>query len=300
MAATIGNFDGVHLGHQALVQALKDKAKKLHLPTAVILFEPQPAEFILKESAPPRLYSFREKIRHLDALGVGYAICLSFDEQLAMTTADDFANHILFQQLHIRYLLTGEDFHFGYQRQGNYITLCENAKAFDADIECFDNFLFDQHRVSSTRIRQALQQGDFATAEQLLGRPYAISGRVVHGAKRGRQWGIPTANIKLTHMQVPLQGVYDVWVVRQNNEGFAAVANIGKRPTVDGSQFFLEVHVHQFDQSLYGERLRVIFLHKRRDEIKFDNVKDLIAQIKQDIQASEIYFANHYHYDLKE
>lgn len=300
IAATIGNFDGVHLGHQALIKHLKQEAAARNLPTAVILFEPQPAEFFQQQNAPARLYTLREKIRNLKQLGVEYIICLSFDKDLALTDANHFATHILFEKLHVRYLLTGEDFRFGYQRQGDFSTLCRFASEHGVEVTSFNDYLFKNHRVSSTSIRKALQVGDFDAAEKLLGRAYAISGRVIHGAKRGRQWGIPTANIKLSHIHVPLKGVYDVWVIKQDGHRHPAVANLGRRPTVDGSQYYLEVHVHHFEQSLYGERLRVVFLHKRRDEIKFDNVDDLISQIHKDIQESEMYFANHYDSDLKE
>jgi riboflavin kinase/FMN adenylyltransferase len=297
IAATIGNFDGVHLGHQALIQALKLQAAKHLLPTAVILFEPQPAEYFQREQAPARLYSLREKLRQLAQLGIDYAICLKFDKKMALRPADDFAKRILFNTLNIKYLLTGEDFRFGYQRQGNYETLQRQAKLCHAEVDCFNNFTVEKNRVSSTNIRQALERGDFESAERLLGRTYAISGRVMHGDKRGRKWGIPTANIKLSHNRMPIQGVFDVWVMRSNGQAHAGVANIGNRPTVDGTTFFLEVHLHHFEQSLYGERLRVVFLHKRRDEIKFANVDDLIRQIHQDIQESEAYFAKPNNFD---
>jgi len=300
IAATIGNFDGVHLGHQALIEKLQHEAAKRHLPTAVVVFEPQPAEYFRPNQAPSRIYTLREKVRQLARFGVDYVICLKFDRTLSTTKATDFSRHILFERLHVRYLLIGEDFRFGYQRQGDIETLRLHAQAYGAEVDCFCNYIFDDARVSSTRIRLALQQGNFAAAERLLGRKYAISGRVLHGDKRGRQWGIPTANIKLTHVSVPLQGVYDVWVERSNGKCYAAVANVGKRPTVDGSQHFLEVHLHHFDQSIYGERLRVVFLHKRRDEIKFSDIDGLINQINQDIQESKAFFAKHYDFDFKE
>ncbi len=290
LAATIGNFDGVHLGHKAMLTQLITQANKRQLPVCVILFEPQPAEYFNRQQAPARLSSLREKVAELERCGVQYVICLPFAEKLASMEAREFVTNILFDRLNVRYLLVGEDFRYGHKRQGNYALLVTEAKHFGAEVNCFPDFVETGQRVSSTRVRKALMEADFTRAQILLGHPYRLCGRVLHGAQRGRKWGIPTANIALHRANLVLHGVYHVLVYRTNNQCLPAIANIGTRPTVDGSKAYLEVHILDFDSSLYGEMLQVEFLHKLREERKFSSIEALIAQIRCDIHSSYDFF----------
>lgn len=282
VVATIGNFDGVHLGHQALIKKLREKADALGLPFIVILFEPQPREYFQRDKAPARLSSLREKLEVLHLWQIDYVYCIKFTEQIAQTTASDFVRQILFSQLNIKYLLVGEDFRFGKNREGDISLLQRISSEYACEVDVYADFCLADERISSTKIRHALQAGDLQTAAQFLGRPYSICGRIMHGDKRGRQWGIPTANVGLRRFSVPLQGVFVVQV-QVAGQTLYGVANIGRRPTVDGSRCILEVHLFDFDQSIYGELMQVFFLHKLRDEVRFTSVDALIAQIDNDI-----------------
>jgi riboflavin kinase / FMN adenylyltransferase len=271
--ATIGNFDGIHLGHQAILQQLIAQAKQRNLPSLVICFEPQPAEYFDPENAPPRLTRLREKVMQLGHYGVTRILCLPFNHALASIPPQDFIQNILIQRLGIQHLVIGKDFQFGYRRQGNLQLLQE---FFEVSIA--EDMLCAGERVSSTRIRRALAQGDLQLAKQLLGRPYSIAGRVVQGAQRGRLIGFPTANIPLNRNRSPLSGVFTVRV----NGSLPGVANIGSRPTVDGTRTLLEVHLFDFDQSLYNHHIQVDFIHKLRDERRFESFELLKAQILED------------------
>lgn len=287
--AAIGNFDGVHLGHQALLGSLKKKAKQLKLPVVVILFEPQPGEFFLQEEAPARLTSLREKLLLLKEQDVDYVFCLKFNADLANTTAEDFSRNYLFEALQCKYLLVGQDFRYGANRQGDWALLQQTGKDYGCQVDVFSDLIVEGERVSSTKIRASLAKADLGLAKKLLGRSYSMCGRVLVGAGRGRQWGVPTANLKLNRHALPLKGVFCVKVKTPQQE-YNGVANIGSRPTVDGSKNLLEIHLHDFDGSLYGELLQVFFLHKLRDEVKFESVDDLIRQIRQDVSSSKHYF----------
>jgi riboflavin kinase/FMN adenylyltransferase len=286
VVASIGNFDGVHLGHQNLIKSLKNKASELRLPTVLILFEPQPSEYFQQEMAPARLSSLREKLEILHLCQIDYVYCVKFNNNLAQTSATDFARRFLFSMLHVKHLLVGEDFRFGKNREGNVGLLIKLAAKYESEVSVFANFCINENRISSTRIRTALQQGDFQTAVKYLGRNYSICGRVLHGDGRGRQWGIPTANLGLNRHTLPLQGVFVVQVQIAGKMVYG-VANIGRRPTVDGSKNILEVHLFDFNQSIYGELLQVFFLHKLRDEVKFISVQALINQIYNDIAVAK-------------
>lgn len=289
--ATIGNFDGVHLGHQALLTRLLARAHELGLPAVVILFEPQPGEYFQRSAAPPRLTSLREKISLLSAFGVTYVYCLSFNQNIAEMTAEHFATHLLFSKLQVRHLLIGQDFRFGRARLGDVVLLQQQATAVGARVEVFSDFALAGERVSSTRIRGLLAQGEMLLAQKFLGRSYRLCGRVIYGAQRGRQWGIPTANMAMRRLSRPLSGVFCVQVKRANQMILNGVANIGTRPTLDGRSVFLEVHCLDFNESLYGEWLEVFFLHKIRDEKKFSAVPLLIQQIRDDIAVATAYFS---------
>ncbi|TAL59103.1 MAG: bifunctional riboflavin kinase/FAD synthetase [Legionella sp.] len=288
VVATIGNFDGVHLGHQHLIQTLKAKANSLNLPVVVILFEPQPREYFKKEQAPARLATLREKVEMLQHCEVDYLYCIRFNERVAQTLPAEFATELLFKNLNVKYLLVGADFHFGKNRQGDVELLQMLGKEYGCEVEIFADYMLDKQKISSSKIREALDLGNFALAQRYLGRPYSISGRVLRGDGRGRQWGIPTANLCLKRLSLPLHGVF---VIQAEIAGkcYYGVANLGNRPTVDGTKNVLEVHLFDFNQSIYGEQLRVSFLHKLRGEVKFTSVDNLIAQIHLDIEAAKRY-----------
>lgn len=286
--ATIGNFDGVHLGHQRLLGALKEQANTLHLPLVIILFEPQPREYFHGNNAPARLSSLREKLDKLKQCQVDYVYLIKFNQQLAETNATKFAQQYLFHQLNIKYLLIGEDFKFGKNREGDVSLLKKLGEKYGCAIDVYRNFCIKDERVSSTKVRLALQNNELDTVSRLLGRPYDMCGRVINGAGRGRQWGIPTANLALKRLTLPLQGVFVIKAAVASQTVYG-VANIGKRPTVDGSKNILEIHLFNFNRSIYGELMHVAFLHKLRDEIKFSSVDTLIAQIHDDINAAKAY-----------
>ncbi len=288
--ATIGNFDGVHLGHQALLRLLRLEANRLQLPLVVMLFEPQPAEYFQKEAAPARLSTLREKLEVLRECGVDDVVCVKFDQKWASMLPLEFAEHYVFLGLNAKYLLMGEDFRFGRERAGDMMLLSELGKKHACDVHTFPDFYIDQQRVSSTKIRQALSVGALEQSASFLGRTYSMCGRVVHGAGRGRQWGFPTANLMLNRKTLPLSGVFCVQVKQEGRALLAGVANIGCRPTIDGSRNVLEIHLLDVDVSIYGEMLQVFFLHKLRDEIKFSSVNELKIKIHEDIAEAKSWF----------
>ncbi|WP_131781405.1 bifunctional riboflavin kinase/FAD synthetase [Legionella gresilensis] len=288
--ATIGNFDGVHLGHQALLAKLKAEALKLKLPSIVLIFEPQPGEFFCKEKAPARLTNLREKIEILQKVQIDYLYCLRFNQKLANMLATDFAQTYFFSLLHAKYLLVGEDFRFGRGRQGDINLLTSMAKNSDCVIDIFSNYVLDGQRISSTKIRNLLSQNQLTEAQDMLGRPYSFCGRVIEGQKRGREWGIPTANLNLKRLTLPFTGVFCVQVQHENGQIINGIANLGCRPTVDGKRNVLEVHLFNFNGNLYGKMLKVIFLHKLRDEVKFSSIEDLVQQIHYDVKEAKCYF----------
>jgi len=288
VVATIGNFDGVHLGHQSLIKALRAKADKMNLPLVLILFEPQSREYFQKDNAPARLSSLREKLDILRQCEVDFVYCVKFDSTLAMTTASEFAGDHLFSALKVKYLLVGEDFQFGKSREGNISLLRTLGAEYGCEVDTYHDFCIKNERVSSTKIRQALQDSNLDLVAKFLGRTFSLCGRVIRGDGRGRQWGIPTANLSLHRLSLPLHGVFVVQV-NLGSKIVHGVANIGKRPTVDGTKNILEIHLFDFDDSIYGELLQVFFLHKLRDEVKFTSVDALIAQIHNDIAAAKVF-----------
>ncbi len=287
--ATIGNFDGVHQGHQALLALLRKEATRLQLPMVVLLFEPQPVEYFQGQQAPARLFTLREKLQLLRQSGVDYVYCLKFDNQLASMQAIEFAERFIFSRLKVAYLLVGEDFRFGQGRVGDVALLARLGVQKSCVVQTFPDFFIDEQRVSSTKIRAALAKGCLLEAAKLLGRPYSLCGRVVMGSGLGRQWGIPTANLKRHHLNLPLTGVFCVGVKRLGKPMLKGVANIGCRPTINGGKNRLEIHLFDTNESLYGECLTIYFLHQLRDEIKFASVDLLIQQIHIDIAAAKEY-----------
>ncbi len=288
--ATIGNFDGVHCGHQALLAELRYRADQLSLPMVIITFEPQPSEFFLGNAAPARLTSLREKIHALKQCGTDYVYRLKFNQDLALMSAQAFAKKYFFLSIHAKYILIGEDFRFGCQREGDIALLKHLGKQEGCNVSAFRDFLIGNERVSSTTIRLSLHQGNLTKASQLLGRRFSLCGRVIRGEGRGRQWGIPTANLRIHRRKLPLQGVFAVEVARENGEKLHGVANIGTRPTISDKKNSLEVHLFDFSGNLYGELLQVFFIRKLRDEIKFPSIELLIDQIRTDISAAKTLF----------
>lgn len=289
-AATIGNFDGVHLGHQAVLGQLAERAGALGLDTRVITFEPQPQEYFAPQSAPPRLTRFREKLTALRRFSVDSVLCLRFDEKLAALTAEQFVQRILVDGLNVKYLVVGDDFRFGHGREGDFAYLQQAGERHGFQVAHMHTFEIDGVRVSSTRIRQALESGEMRHAEQLLGRPYRMLGRVAHGDKRGRTIGFPTANVFLHRHRTPVQGVFAVEVFGLNPEPLQGVANVGSRPTVDGTRSLLEINLFDFDQQVYGEHVAVDFLHKLRPEHRFESFDALKEQIGRDVDEAKRFF----------
>ncbi|HKJ22034.1 MAG TPA: bifunctional riboflavin kinase/FAD synthetase [Gammaproteobacteria bacterium] len=289
--ATIGNFDGVHLGHQAVLGELAEKAAQLRLPTTAIVFEPQPQEYFAGDRAPARLMRLREKLQAFQRLAVDRVLCLFFNESLAAMPAEDFIRRVLIDGLDVRYLAVGSDFRFGHRRTGDIEALARAGDQCGFQVAAMHTVSIDGARVSSTRIRQALAAGDLAAAEKLLGRPYRMSGRVVHGDKRGRVLGVPTANIYLHRRNSPVHGVYAVEVFGVPDEPRPGAANVGTRPTVGGTRTLLEVHILDFDGSLYGQHVRVDFLHKIRDEERFASLEILKEYIQRDIEQTRDFFS---------
>jgi len=287
--ATIGNFDGVHLGHrQVLAQVLK-KGTELGLPTVAIIFEPQPREFFSGDQAPPRLTRFDEKVRLLRDQGVDRVLCLTFNERLRSMTADEFVHDLLLKGLAVKHFVVGDDFRFGCDRSGDYNMLRQSGERYGFSVVNTETFDVAGERVSSSRIRRALQHNELALAEQLLGRPYRVTGRVMHGQKLGRQLGVPTANVRMHRFPCPLTGVYAVTVSGDGVTG-QGVCNIGMRPTVNGKQPVLEAHLFDFDGDLYGQLLSVEFKAFIRPEQKFEGLDKLKQQIDSDIQEVREYF----------
>lgn len=278
----IGNFDGMHLGHQALLKRLLERASSLGETPAVMTFEPHPREFFTPLNAPARLTTLREKLELLQEAGVEKVFVCAFNHRFAGISAHDFMHVILRQKMHADSILVGEDFGFGAKRAGTVADFAANGFGLIP----MPRVDLDGERVSSTRVRKALAGGDLHTAARLLGRPYSISGRVVHGAKRGRQLGFPTANIHMRHERPALTGVYAVKL-----GGLHGVANLGVRPTIAGvPKLHLEVHLLDFSGDLYGQHVHVQFCHKIRDEMKFESLEALKNQIARDTEVARDYF----------
>jgi riboflavin kinase/FMN adenylyltransferase len=294
--ATIGNFDGVHLGHQQVVAQLAQLAKAYRLPSVLITFEPQPNEFFAHSGAiPARLMRWREKWTALTALQLDYVLCLRFNQAMADLSAEDFIEKILVQRLNVAHVLVGDDFRFGHQRTGDVALLQEQGQRWGFSASSTPTYQLAGQRVSSSQVRRALQQNDLTLANTLLGRPYGMFGRIVHGQKRGRIIGFPTANIFLHRRAVPICGVYVVKAMllprTANSQILQGVANIGNRPTVDGTRSLLEVHLFDFNQDIYGQHIYVEFVKKLRDEKRFDSFELLQQQIKQDAEQAKQYFS---------
>lgn len=296
VALTIGNFDGVHLGHQAMLARLVEAAQRRRLPAAVMTFEPHPREFFAPESAPARLTSLREKLELLSNQGVERVYICRFNHAFARTSAEDFVTRLLHERLQTRWLLVGDDFRFGAKRAGNYELLFRQAPQLGFELVDMPSVEAGGQRVSSTLVREALAAGDMARAQTYLGRHYSISGRVMHGDKIGSSIGFPTANVQMRHNRPPVAGIFAVNLHGAAEQALAGVASLGTRPTVtqDGG-LRLEVHLFDFSGDLYGRHVRVEFLHKLRDEAQYPDLESLTAQIERDAQDARRYFETAMH-----
>ena len=291
-ALTIGNFDGVHLGHQAILKMLVEKARELDVDACIMSFDPLPQEYFVPHNAPARLTRLREKYCALEPTGVDQFLCIKFDHRLAELSADEFVQHILLDQLHVKFLVVGDDFKFGKGRTGDFELLQAYGRKYGFSVVNSHSHCLDGVRISSTAIREALASDQLELANRMLGRSYRMCGRVAHGDKRGRTIGFPTANIKLHRHATPLSGVYAVTLSGIGDRTLTGVANIGKRPTVDGHHLQLEVHLFDFDGSIYGEQVCVEFKHKLRDEHRFESFDALKQQIIKDSEQARQYFAD--------
>jgi riboflavin kinase/FMN adenylyltransferase len=291
---TIGAFDGVHLGHQAVIRHLLEKSAELELPSTIIVFEPLPREYFSPIKAPARIMSFREKFFALRDLGVDRLLRVRFNERLRGMSAQQFVDDIFVAGLGVRYVVLGDDFRFGNDREGDLEFIRQQGPRYGYQARPTPTLSMGGERVSSTRIREALEQANFAEAERLLGRPYSISGKVVYGRQLGQTLGTPTANLELRRLRAPLNGVYAVRVSGAGLEGALGVANIGVRPTVDDSiKANLEVHLLDREIGLYGQHIEVTFQHKLREEKKFGSVDELRENIARDIENTRAWFDRH-------
>lgn len=294
--ATIGNFDGLHRGHQAIFEQLKSLSREYNLPSVIITFEPLPREYFFKNDHNVRLTRFKEKWLFLEKLGIDIVVCLHFNATLAQWSASKFIQQLLINTLNTKHLIVGEDFRFGHQREGNVALLTQHARNNNFVLEVATSLNFENSRISSTRVREALKMDNLILAEKLLGRPYSLLGKVIHGDKRARQWGIPTANLNIQRSIIPtvlpVKGVYAVYVDLKGRKNLPGVANVGRRPTFNGFRHLLEVHLLNFNEMIYDQIIEVKFAQKLREEQRFDSVELLKQQILQDVETARKYF-NH-------
>lgn len=282
---TIGKFDGVHLGHQAVLANVIAEAKALGLPSTVMVFEPQPEEVFAPQNAPARLSRLRDKYTHLRDLGVDRLLCIKFDKHFASFSAEHFVEDLLVNKLGVRFLVVGDDFRFGKGRSGDFEMLLDAGKTSGFAVVSTKSFRLKDCRISSTEIRQLLADNRFGDAADMMGRPFAITGKVIHGDKKGRTIGFPTANVLLKRCTAPVNGVFAVRV--STGQGvYGGVANIGTRPTVDGQRSQLEVHIFDYADSLYGRFISVELLSKLREEMRFPSFEQLKKQIESDAQQA--------------
>ncbi|HEY5800100.1 MAG TPA: bifunctional riboflavin kinase/FAD synthetase [Burkholderiaceae bacterium] len=296
-ALTIGNFDGVHRGHQALLAQVRAQAQRMGIASAVMTFEPAPRAYFAElagdvSKAPTRIASLRDKLQSLQNEGIERVVVEHFNRQFASMSAEQFAADILHHGLHVKWLMVGEDFCYGAKRAGNLATLREAGARYGFEVVSLPTVMEGGIRVSSSAVRAALADGDFARTEQMLGRPYTISGRVIHGEKLGRTLGFPTLNLKLAHQRPAVSGIFVVQVHGLGDAPLPAVASVGARPTVDDSgRMLLEVHLFDYAQQCYGRLVRVEFLHKLRDQEKYADLATLTAAIARDAAQARAYFA---------
>jgi riboflavin kinase/FMN adenylyltransferase len=286
---TVGNFDGVHIGHQEILKSLVKKAKKQGVCSLVISFSVTPQTFFGRPQA--RISSFKEKHLLLQSLGVDKHLLIRFNKAFSEISATDFINKILIEKINMRHCFVGDDFRFGSRREGDYSMLKKASINNNFTVQKIGDISINGRRVSSTEIRKTLTDGDFEAAEAFLGRPFSISGRVANGDQLGRTIGFPTANISIKRKLSPVLGVYSV-LIEHNSKMYAGVCNVGKRPTLGGTKTLLEVFIFDFNQEIYGDPVKVVFKQKCRDEIKFSSIEELKKQIQKDVEKSRLFFSD--------
>jgi riboflavin kinase/FMN adenylyltransferase len=279
---TVGNYDGVHLGHQQMIRAVKRRAAELSTAATVLVFEPSSKEFIDPDGAPARLTRWREKFAALQAIGVDRLVTLRFDEHVRAMTPQSFVDELIVGSLGARHVVVGDDFRYGREACGTIDSLRAAGREHGFGVEQMDPFILDGVRVSSTAVRERLERADYAGAARLLGRPYRMTGRVAHGTELGRTLGFPTANLRLMRRKSPTWGVLAVRVYGIEAGALEGVASLGTRPTVNGNEPLLEVHLFDFSGDLYGRLIEVEFVAKLRDEVKFESLDAMMVQMKVD------------------
>ncbi len=287
---TIGNFDGVHRGHQVVLKKLKQEGERLGLPVIVMIFEPQPLEMFIADSAPVRLTRLRDKVKYISQAGIDYLLCVKFNLNFATNSAQMFINQLLIKKLGVQSLIVGDDFHFGIGRKGDAMLLHQAGKQYGFKVINTSSFCADGQRISSTAIRDALNGDSLSLAENFLGHPYSISGRVVQGNKLGRTIGFPTANLHIKRQRVPVKGVYIVEVHGLKPNAIPGIANIGTRPTFSGIYQQLEVHLLDITMDMYKRHLDVILRMKLRNEERFASIDALKQQITNDVAMARKFF----------
>ena len=296
-ALTIGNFDGVHRGHQALLARVREAATKLGVEASVMTFEPHPREFFMQQAgdlskAPARVANLRDKLQSLENAHIDHVIVEHFNAHFAALSPQDFIENILVKGLHVKWLMVGEDFRFGAKRAGDLTSLLDAGQKYGFHVEALPTVLHDGTRISSSAVRNALAQSDFKNAQELLGHPYSISGHVIHGKKLGRTIGFPTLNLRVAHKRPALSGIFAVQVHGLAEHALQGVASFGVRPTVDDSgRVLLESYLFDYDQQCYGKLIRVEFLKKLRDEEKYVDLPTLTAAIARDVEDARAYFS---------
>ncbi|BCV41758.1 bifunctional riboflavin kinase/FAD synthetase [Shewanella algae] len=289
---TIGNFDGVHRGHAEVIANLVKKARHFGLPATLMTFEPQPQELFRGQDAPARLSLLRDKVKLLAELGIDRLVCVNFNQKFAQMPAKEFVEELLVRKLGVKYLVVGDDFCFGRARQGNFELLRSAGEQHGFAVVSTQSFLVGDHRVSSTMVRDALAKGNLEQARRLLGHLYTLSGKVAHGKKLGRTLGFPTANIAMKRKVVPVRGVFAVRLWWDGSEQYDGVANVGFRPTVQGQNCQLEVHLFDFEGDLYGRKVEVELVAKIRDEKPFESLEALKKQIMNDADEARALLSN--------
>jgi riboflavin kinase/FMN adenylyltransferase len=294
-ALTIGNFDGVHRGHQALLKKLVDKAHEKQLQSCVMTFEPHPIEYFSPEKAPARILGLRDKLQALQSSGINHVLVEHFNQAFASLTPDAFVEQILVKGLQVKYILIGDDFHYGAKRAGNFQSLVDSGKRWGFEVERMDTLTEEGARISSSATRAALTAGDLELTQRLLGRPYTLSGHVLHGQKLGRDLGFPTLNISMAnrlHKRKPAaQGIFIAQVHGLSDNPLPAVASLGQRPTVDDSgRYLLEVHIFNFHETVYGKLVQIELIQKIRNEEKYNDLETLKQAIHEDAVAAKNYF----------
>lgn len=290
-AVTIGNFDGLHQGHQMLIKNLVKCARERNLLATVITFEPMPQTCLRPEMSLLRLMSFRQKFLLFKEWGIDQVVCLRFNQSFAAMTPDEFIEKLLVAGLNVKHLMVGEDFRFGHQQRGDVALLQQTGLQKGFTVEALKINQIESLKISSTRVREFLLKGDLTGVRQQLGRNYQVSQRVVSGSRLARTLGYPTANLKLKLHDLAFKGVFVTYVF-VNGKRFNAVTNVGTRPTLDGKNYFLEAHILDFSQDLYGKRITVEFLQKIRDEVRFSDIHALKKQIAEDVNTARAFFSS--------